>query len=147
MVTSDEVKTETKSANLQNYHSQKSPMVVIAALVVAAAIFGFGLVLGHVLGRFSTVGYGGRPPIVPGAPNYRAGLRSASSSKIRIEGVVTAVNGSSITVAGHGATNTVTTNSSTQYVGGSQPKVNDTVVALGSISNDTFTATQISINL
>src|SRR5665213_602853 len=67
------------------------------------------------------------------------------SNQNRITGTVTAVNGSTFTIAGGGSTNEVTTNSSTQYQGGAQPKVNDTVVVLGTINSGTFTATEVVI--
>jgi hypothetical protein len=69
-----------------------------------------------------------------------------TTNQNRITGTVTAVNGSTFTVAGGGSTNDVTTNSSTQYQGGAQPKVNDTVVVFGTTNNGTFTATQVVIN-
>src|SRR5690349_19499667 len=43
-----------------------------------------------------------------------------SSNQNRISGVVTSVNGDNFTVAGNGSTNTVVTNSSTQYSNGSK---------------------------
>lgn len=64
----------------------------------------------------------------------------------RVTGVVTAVDGSSFTLAGFGSTTNVTTNSSTQYQGGNTVKVNDTVAAIGTTSNGILTATQVSIN-
>ena len=65
----------------------------------------------------------------------------------RLSGVVTSVSGSGFTVAGHGVTTNVTTNSSTQYRNGSsQVKQNDSVLVLGTDSNGTITASQIIIN-
>ena len=69
-----------------------------------------------------------------------------SNSQNAVSGVVTNVNGSSFTVASNGSTQQVPTNSLTQYQGGNQVKVNDTVVVYGAITNNTFTATQIIIN-
>ena len=68
------------------------------------------------------------------------------NSANQVSGVVTAVNGSSFTLAGFGSTTNVTTDSSTQYQGGNTVKVNDTVVALGTTTGGTLTATEVSIN-
>lgn len=64
----------------------------------------------------------------------------------RIRGVVTAVSGDTFTVAGNGATNSVKTDSSTEYIGGDSVKVNDTVLVLGTTSESTFTASKVYIN-
>jgi hypothetical protein len=61
-------------------------------------------------------------------------------------GVVTNVSGDSFTLAGNGATTQVKTSSSTQYRGGNQVKVNDTVIAFGTSSSGTLQAEQIIIN-
>ena len=74
------------------------------------------------------------------------GVTQAASGEDRTAGVVTSVNGNNFTVAGHGATTNVTTNSSTQYRGGNQVKQNDTVIVRGTTSNGTITATRIVIN-
>jgi hypothetical protein len=67
-------------------------------------------------------------------------------SQNRLQGVVTAVNGSIITVAGHGSTNIIQTNGSTSYQNGNQIKINDSVIAFGATSSGTFTATRVVIN-
>ena len=69
-----------------------------------------------------------------------------SSNQNRVVGTVTAVNGANFTVAGQGSTEEVTTNSSTQYHGGSSVKVNDTVMAMGTTDNGVLTATRIVVN-
>ena len=69
-----------------------------------------------------------------------------NDNQSHLHGVVTAVNGSSFTVAGSGSTNEVQTNSSTQYQNGSQVKVNDSVVVVGTISDGKFTASKVLIN-
>lgn len=72
---------------------------------------------------------------------------TSTSGQTRVAGVVTAVNGSNFTVAGHGSTTNVTTNSSTQYQdGSSQLKQNDSVIIFGTESNGTITADQIIVN-
>lgn len=70
---------------------------------------------------------------------------SAPNGETRKTGVITAVSGDSFTLAGNGTTTQVTTSSSTQYRGGNQVKVDDTVVVRGTISNDTMAASRISI--
>lgn len=68
------------------------------------------------------------------------------NSANRVSGVVTSVNGNNFTIAGNGSTATVVTNNSTQYTGGNQVKVNDSVLVFGTSNNGTFTATQVIIN-
>ncbi len=60
-------------------------------------------------------------------------------------GVVTAVNSDNIVIAGNGKQTTIKTDSSTQYVGGTKPVVNDTVSVVGTTTNNTITATQIGV--
>lgn len=60
-------------------------------------------------------------------------------------GVVTAVNSDSIVIAGNGQQTTIKTNSSTQYVNNKKPAVNDTVSVIGTTTDNTITATQISV--
>lgn len=69
-----------------------------------------------------------------------------SVNSITIQGVITSVNGNSLTVAGDGLTNNITTNSSTQYVNGNSPKVNDTVSISAQFNNNQLTAQSININ-
>lgn len=71
---------------------------------------------------------------------------NVNSGQTRVSGVVTAVNGSSFTLAGSGATVKVTTNGSTRYQDGNQVKQNDTVMVFGNETNGTITATRIRIN-
>lgn len=54
------------------------------------------------------------------------------TSSTSVMGVVTAVDGETITVAGNGATTTVTANANTTYTGSDKPaQVNDTIMAFG----------------
>lgn len=69
-----------------------------------------------------------------------------ANGQTRASGVVTAVTGDSFTIAGHGSTTNVITNSSTQYHGGNQVKQNDSVVVRGTIANGSLTASQVVIN-
>lgn len=68
------------------------------------------------------------------------------NGQTRVSGVVTSVNGNNFTVAGHGSTTNVTTNSSTQYQDGNQVKQNDSVIVWGTDSSGTLSASQIVIN-
>ena len=61
------------------------------------------------------------------------------------QGVVTAVNGDSITVAGGGKTQVIKTNGDTTYMDNEKPAVNDTVVIVGTKDGDTITATEIRV--
>ena len=94
-----------------------------------------GLESGGRFGRFMThrMGWGDNDSVL-------------SSSQDRVSGTVTAVNGSTFTVAGNGSSYQVQTNSSTQYQNGNSVKVNDTVIALGTTNNGVLTATQVAIN-
>jgi len=69
---------------------------------------------------------------------------TTTTTTTRLSGVVTAVDGSMITVAGNGTTNKVIVNDSTTYTGSTKPAaVNDTIIAVGTTSGDTFTATRV----
>lgn len=70
---------------------------------------------------------------------------STTTQYTQTQGVVTAVSGSSITVAGGGKSQAITTNSSTTYVGGTKPAVNDSVIVTGTKSGSTITATQVEV--
>jgi len=60
-------------------------------------------------------------------------------------GVVIAVNSDNIVIAGNGQQTTIKTNSSTQYVNSKKPVANDTVSVVGTTTDNTITATQISV--
>lgn len=75
------------------------------------------------------------------------GNRYQMNDDDHVSGVVTALNGSVLTVAGNGATKKVMINDSTEYYGAAQPiKVNDSVRIMGTTSGETFTATRIMIS-
>lgn len=62
----------------------------------------------------------------------------------RVNGVVTAVDGSIITVAGNGTTTKVVVSDDTIFIGDDKPAmVNDTIMAIGTLNGDTFTASRI----
>ena len=94
-------------------------------------------------GQFSTgtgmrSGFGGR----------MMGGTGTIDSSTRVAGVITAVDGTTLTVAGDGTTTKVVVNDSTTYAGSSKPAaVNDTIVALGTKASDgTFTATSVRLS-
>jgi hypothetical protein len=117
--------------------------VVLVLLVATAAVH-----------REMQTGFGPKPYMMgargvdAGVPNTQVtyGSRIGGSNQSRLEGVVTKVDGGTLTIAGGGATNTVQTSGSTQYTNATAAKVNDTVIVAGTISNSTFTATQIVVN-
>jgi len=122
-------------------------IAIIAIIVVALA---GGALIDHAMNqnRFQirTVGNGGFITRTNFSTGFASSGYVSSSNSANISGVVTAVNGTSFTVAGNGATNTVQTNSNTQYVNASKVAVNDSVVISGSINNGTFTASQVVVN-
>ena len=138
--------------NPKETRAYSHPGYKIAAAVVALILVFGVFVVGAIAGRASGdrfMGWHNSITIKPGpAMMQRRGVSQGGlfSTTNHISGVVTAVNGDSLTVAGNGATNTVTTNSSTQYQGGGSVKINDTVIAFGSTSSNTFTATEVDIN-
>lgn len=77
---------------------------------------------------------------------HMAGGFSRFGNADTARGTVTNVSGDSFTLAGHGSATQVKTSSSTQYQGGNQVKVNDTVIAFGTTSSGTLQASQIIIN-
>lgn len=94
--------------------------------------------------RSSNYGYG------PGGGMMRGGWDedTNSSTTTRVNGVVTAVSGDTITVAGGGTTTKVTVTSTTNYSGSSEPaKINDTIIAFGTQSSDgSLMATSIRLS-
>ena len=69
-----------------------------------------------------------------------------SDNSTRISGVVTAIDGTKLTIAGYCTSKIAETNDKTQYYGAAQPvKVNDTVMITGTTSGDSFTASRITI--
>lgn len=74
------------------------------------------------------------------------GTGDRADSSTRVSGVVTAVNGDDISVAGNGKTITIKKSSSTTIRGTSTTvSVNDTIFASGTTSDNVFTATTITI--
>jgi hypothetical protein len=74
------------------------------------------------------------------------GMMGDDNSDTRVSGVVTAVNGDTLTVAGNGTVVTVKVTDDTTYRGASKPAaVNDTITAIGTKSNDVLTATSVRL--
>lgn len=96
-------------------------------------------------GNGTTDGYGPRGGMMRGG--WDSDDTSTSTSSTRLSGVVTAVSGDTITVAGGGTTTKVTATSSTNYTGSSEPaKVNDSIVVFGTQNSDgSLTATSIRL--
>jgi hypothetical protein len=125
-------------------------LILFAAL---GGLFVGRLVLAHATREFGSahisvnrqVETGGRGMMGDGMGGRHLGL-GGGEERAALVGVVTALDGSKLTVAGNGATTTVQTDNSTRYVGGSSAKVNDTVRVIGTQNNGVWTATTIRIN-
>lgn len=75
------------------------------------------------------------------------GDTDTNSDRTVVSGVVTAVDGSTLTVAGNGTTTKVVVNDDTTYRGSSKPAaINDTIRVVGTTSNDTVTATTVYLS-
>lgn len=142
------IKQETKPTNNSNVlHWILGIFLVLVIIGFIASMAGFahyvrnhrnsGIVTPNGYGGFMERGFG-RHRMMGGA--------IYNSNQVAISGVVTNVNGSSFTLSGNGTTNSVQTNSSTQYSGASKVSVNDSVTVLGNTNNSTFTASQVYIN-
>lgn len=134
-------------------HMQKHYAVALIGIVavVLAFVAGAGVMRSHYDREDTTrpMGVGG---FVMGGPGHASfggegrRLNSSDDNTNRLSGVVTAVNGTTFTIGGHGATNSVVTNSTTQFTGGDKVAVNDSVLVSGVVANGTFTATRVIIN-
>lgn len=135
--------TDTNNPNSQ----LTKPVIIALGLVLAAVIFFAGLVAGRAAGKLRALEPAGavvKQRLLDSG--MRMGRRFANPNESRIQGVVTAVNGSTLTVSGGGATNTVTVSGSTQYTNGTKAAVNDSVVVFGTVNNGSFTASRIVLN-
>jgi hypothetical protein len=145
-----EAENNTKPSRVSTVNVNHSWLYGVAGLLVLLVVFmaGAGIANHHRMMERGIVTSGGFGKELGGR---RHGLMAIGGNNLadgqnRTTGVVTAVNGSSFTLAGHGSTTNVTTNSSTQYQGGNTVKQNDTVAVFGTTSNNTLTATQVIIN-
>lgn len=119
--------------------------------VILLSVFLIGLGAGNMHSRnlqSNRLGFGGSGMMTRhmGDRTFMGARGGTINSSDRVNGTVTAVNGATLTVAGHGSSYQVLTNSSTQYQNGSTPKVNDTVLVFGTTNGGVLTATQIVIN-
>jgi hypothetical protein len=75
-------------------------------------------------------------------------MGGTTNNSTMVSGVITAIDGATLTVAGNGTTKAVITNDdTTEYFGAAQPvKVNDSVRITGTTSGDAFTATRVMIH-
>ncbi len=125
---------------------------------------GLGVVLAFMLGmlaanarnmnhaRYSVPGFDGER-VGKGSTMMRGGMQhddrmrgghGAYDSNTMVHGVVSAVSDSEMTIVGNGVSKKVTLTSSTTY-GDSKPKLNDSVMARGTTSGETFTATSVQV--
>jgi hypothetical protein len=154
--------TTPTTAVVQRRHSQKWVLwvVIIVVLVYLILVVG-GIMIFQAIGNHgqnalsnnTTTGQLTRGPRYSNQQTFNVrsdnsdGLTTTSTNTTytRTEGVVTAVNSGNIVVAGGGKTQTITTNSSTTYDGGTKPAVNDTVEVIGTESGTTITATEVAV--
>lgn len=151
----EQIKNEQKHPEYHYGYYHKSdwllPVLIVIIIIFLAGLIG-GMVAYHherknAVIYSGSVGLGlrGSGGVFQRGRSFN-GYEIVSNNRNSVSGVVTNVSSSSFTVAGNGSTQQVTTNSSTQYQGGNQVKVNDTIIAYGTTSNGTLTATQIVIN-
>ena len=152
----EERQAPQQPANSFGNPSWRNPWVILASgalLIFILACVGVWTRVAST--RFSIAGpgakiaaFGGPLFARPGMQRTAAGPASSviNMSGPEITGVVTAVNGNQLTVAGNGTSSSVTINSSTQYTGASSAAVDDTVVATGTSSGSSFTATHVYVN-
>jgi hypothetical protein len=149
---------KTKMGENHHWHNGKCPANwVVGALVAVIVLLAGGFigsiavnrhrrveatVMSGVMGNgFESAGRMGRDGGMRGN-GMRGGM---NSNQQRLSGVVTALGTDSFTLAGNGITNTVKTNNDTDYNNATKVAVNDSVVAVGTTSNGTFTASAVYI--
>jgi hypothetical protein len=158
----EEIKTETDHCCDHRgygygYGHRRHKLLAIGLALLAIALGGLlftRLAFGHMEARFGgarttinrEVGGGGRGMMGGGMMGQRRAGFGGGERQTALIGVVTAVDGSKLTVAGNGATVVVQTDSNTSYVGAGSAKVNDTVRVIGTQSNGVWTATSIRVN-
>lgn len=94
--------------------------------------------------QYCTYGNGGAMPM---GGEFGTDTGGSQTSTTRVTGVVTAVDGDTITVSGNGTTTKVTVSSNTSYTGSSEPaKVNDSILAFGAKdASGTLVASQVRL--
>jgi hypothetical protein len=147
-------KSEEKEKTERQKGISKHIAIIILVIFGAFIVFAAGMGLDRAGLRRHHPGVGGtgmfgmheRPFGGRGFGGGGQGMMPRGDNENRLAGVVTAINGSSFTIAGGGSTNTVQANDSTQYTGADKVATNDSVVVVGTINNGTFTASQVVIN-
>lgn len=155
---------ETVNNETNNHNSQymnKRRLICLAIVIVLLFFsFMFGIFVGRIAPRMhsnrfnnmmgSRYTYSYQQPMLSNPTSYLGNgpmrMNRPPANTVNIKGVVTAINGQTITVAGNGSTNNITTNSSTQYTNGSSPKVNDTIVLNAQFNNNQLTAQSVTLN-
>jgi len=144
--------TAKPRAKSRNITINSTALIAYGATAVIALLVGTGL--GFVLGKNTRVDDASNGMMRLSPTNSTDDMRqnsfsprgySQSEQTSRLTGVVTAVNGSVLTVAGGGNTYTVTTDSSTQWAGSSSATVKDTVIIEFSGSGNDLTALSIRV--
>ncbi len=148
----EETKTvESPAIHEHSWHYHNRLPIIVGAVLLALVVFGLGAAAGRVGNRIANFKQG--IPAIARDGGLRGGHRSGGfAGKLRddnsqvLRGVVTSVSDIELKIAGNGATNTITLNSSTSYTNGSKAAVNDSVIVEGTTNNGTFTATRVVIN-
>ena len=144
----NKLEEEKQTPTLNTWAAPSAPLLITVIILLALVLLGGAFSLGRhenrmMPGQFSTQKAG----LLGTRPEFgRHMTRDFLNNSNHVMGVVTQVNGDHFSVAGNGATKDVQTDSSTQYTGGSEVKVNDTVVIMGTTTNNQFTAERIVIN-
>lgn len=137
--------SEEKPVSNLAHPSWTNPWVVLASVLIVAIVL-IGVVRIHtttaVRTAFKRTGAGFQ--VAPGMAR-RFGAAPVVYGP-QVDGVVTTVNGNTLTVAGNGTTTSVDVGGSTTYSGATSALVNDTVVATGTFSGNVLDATAISVN-
>ncbi len=138
----DDNKLAVPKAEASMQHDHK-PLALAGLLIVFLLLLGGAFMAGRHAWRndqiFETRHFSSMQFSPDSAWSYGDGFRidvmrgqRSTASNTRVSGVVTAVDGNTITVAGDGTTSKVTVSSNTAYSGSSEPaKVNDTITAVG----------------
>lgn len=143
-VTTENAQPSVDKPDVVWYKPEHRPFVLTGLIIIFVLLIGVAFAAGHHAWQREGA-FGGRQftsvQFLPnGMRTYSGDLRGgmmyggdgSTASNTRVSGVVTAVDGSTITVAGNGTTTKVTVSSNTTYSGSAEPaKVNDSITAVG----------------
>lgn len=119
-------------------------------LSVVVLIFILGAVKHAMYAYSDNVRFGKRDVHMMDRRDMRESMRDSyreKSSTTLVSGVVTVIDGNTLTVAGSGTTKQVKTTDTTEYYGAAQQvKVNDSVRIIGTTEGEAFTATRVMIS-